>query len=98
MKLVWDAAKNQSNRRKHGISFEEASALFCRDDSERLDFYDSEHSEIEDRFTVIGAIDRGMIVVVYVEPSEDVVRMISARPATRHEIRLFVEYISGTKP
>ena len=53
------------------------------------------HSEDEDRFIAIGPIVKGVIVVVYVERDFDIIRIISARRATRAEIELFDEFKRG---
>jgi len=83
----WDEAKNLANRRKHGISFEEASGVFHSDDY--LELFDDRHSELEDRFVAIGQIPRGVITVVWTERDDNVVRIISARPATKREAAAF---------
>jgi uncharacterized DUF497 family protein len=93
MRVVWDQTKNELNRRKHGLSFEEASKLLENEDSERLEIYDVEHSDSEDRFIAIGTIERGTIVAVYAEPAEGVVRLISARPASKREELWFLEHM-----
>lgn len=63
MHFEWDPAKDLSNQRKHGVSFEEARRLF-ESGVDYLEIYDAEHSEVEDRFLAIGPIDRGIVVVV----------------------------------
>jgi len=63
VELEWDPAKDRSNRRKHGLSFGEAQALF-ESGVDYLEIFDAEHSESEDRFIAIGPIDRGSVVVV----------------------------------
>jgi len=88
MRVVWDQSKNSTNRRKHDVSFEEASCLFTGD-GEYLEIFDEMHSEHEDRFIAIGPITRGLVVVVYAEGDAEVVRIISARGATRREIRMY---------
>jgi uncharacterized protein len=95
MRVVWDRVKNEWNRRKHGISFEQAARLLESDDSERLELYDAEHSDSEDRFIVIGAVERGTIVAVYSEPAEGVARLISARLATKREKQWFLDHVRG---
>jgi uncharacterized DUF497 family protein len=88
MRVEWDATKDRSNRTKHGLSFQEAQALFeCDDDY--LVIYDAEHSHEEDRFLAVGPISKGVIVVVYTELADDVVRIVSARMATRGERALY---------
>jgi uncharacterized DUF497 family protein len=88
----WDPAKNTRNVRKHGISFEEAATLFTAG-SGWLDLDDEAHSDDELRYRAIGPIARGIVVVVYVERDENVLRIISARFATPGERRLYAEWI-----
>jgi uncharacterized DUF497 family protein len=90
VRFEWDEGKNAANQRRHGLAFEEAIALF-RSGVDHLEVFDSTHSIHEDRFISIGPIDRGLVVVVWTERSEDVVRIISARMATGRESKLFVE-------
>ena len=81
----WDEAKNRQNIRKHGISFEEAQTVFLDDHAIR--FYDPDHSEEEDRFIMLGISFKLRVLVVchcYKE-SDSVIRIISARKATRQE-------------
>ena len=91
MRFEWDAGKDETNQRQHGISFEEAEELFTSG-LDYLEIYDAEHSYEEDRFIAVGLVRRGLIVVVYTERQEDVVRIISARLATPQESRLFEKY------
>lgn len=91
MEVEWDPLKNHENQQKHGLSFEEAASLFTSA-HDYLEIYDHEHSDEEERFIAIGKVLRGIIVVVWTERGEDVVRIISARPATKHEIELFHHY------
>jgi uncharacterized DUF497 family protein len=94
MNFEWDHQKSKSNLAKHGITFEEASKLFLG----RTDFveiFDDSHSVDEDRFIAIGPIAKGMVVVVYIEKSLDLIRIISARKATRKEIGLFLKFKKG---
>ena len=93
MRFEWDEQKNKSNRTKHGIWFEEAQSVFC-DPHGRL-FYDPEHSEREDRFILLGmsSVTRLLVVVHCYRSSDSVVRIISARKATRREVRFYEEGI-----
>lgn len=90
VRFEWDRGKNEANQKKHGLSFEEAKELFASDDY--LEIYDEEHSVDEDRFIAIGAIRVGDVVVVFTEREEDIVRILSARRATKKEARLFHQY------
>ena len=88
MEFEWDDAKDQSNQKKHGVSFAEAQRLFESSD-DYLEIFDAEHSEAEERFIAIGPIDRGIVVVVYTEREENVIRIIGARFANKREQALF---------
>jgi len=76
VKVVWDEAKNRSNLRKHGVTFQEAAELLDSHDA-RLDIFDEDHSEHEGRFISIGPIRRGLVLVVWTERSEEQFRIIS---------------------
>ena len=93
LRFDWDEQKNKSNRRKHGIWFEEAQSVFG-DPHGRL-FYDPEHSEHEDRFILLGMsfAARILVVVHCYRNSDSEVRIISARKATRNEVRFYEEGI-----
>lgn len=91
MRFEWDPAKNESNRLKHGLELQEATDLFAA--SDYLEIPDEGHSDDEERFLGIGSIQRGVIVVVWTERNEDVIRLISARHATKSEIELYRRYM-----
>lgn len=91
MRLGWDAAKDQANRERHGVAFDEVAVLFTSG-VEQLEIYDEEHSDDEDRFIAVGPIERGVIVVVYTERGGDVLRILSARMATKNERRSYDEH------
>jgi uncharacterized DUF497 family protein len=59
--------------------------------------YDEEHSDDEERFLAVGPIAKGVVTVVYTEPREDVVRIISARMATPGEEEAFYRLTGGRK-
>lgn len=89
----WDENKNRINQKKHGISFEEAQTVFW-DDSAIL-FDDPEHSEEEERFLMLGMSNAANVCIVchcYRE-SETVIRIISARKATKKEEGRYVRGI-----
>ena len=81
MKFIWDKVKSESNKKKHGISFELASKVFY--DEERIELYDKEHSMDEDRYITIGKVDE-VLFVVYTERNDDI-RLISAKLADKNE-------------
>lgn len=90
MRFEWDPAKAATNIRKHGVSFDEAVTVFK--DPLAYIFDDESHSEEEHREIIIGmSALRRMILVCFVERLEDIVRIISARPATRQEIKDYEE-------
>jgi uncharacterized DUF497 family protein len=97
MRFEWDPTKAASNIRKHGVSFDEAVTVFK--DPLAFIFDDMAHSEQEYREIIIGtsALQR-MILVCFVERLEDVVRIISARPATRQEIKDYEENAKNQIP
>ena len=84
MKFEWDSSKNNSNKNKHGISFEEAIEVFT--DSNAIEIYDENHSENEDRYKVIGMLQNRLIVIslIFTERGETI-RVISARKADKEE-------------
>lgn len=81
----WDAAKARENLRKHGISFDEAQTVFSDDQALLLD--DPDHSAAEERFVLLGlsAKLRVLVVVHALREQGEVIRLISARRATRTE-------------
>jgi uncharacterized DUF497 family protein len=94
MRFEWDPAKDRANQRKHGVSFGDAQALLTGD-VDYLEIYDEAHSGDEDRFIAIGPTEAGLIVLVYTEPREGVIRIVSARRATRKETERFESYWRG---
>jgi len=85
LRFEWDAKKDRSNQRKHGVSFEEARTVFF--DEGALVASDPDHSREEDRFLIIGfSIRARLVLVCFCERRQgDVIRIISARKATRKE-------------
>ncbi len=92
MSLVfeWDEKKATINRRKHRVSFEEASTAFG--DPLSITIEDPHHSENENRLILIGKSELfSTLVVVHIEKRETI-RIISARKATNKEKKLYEEY------
>lgn len=82
--FAWDEEKNSSNQKKHGISFEEAATVFYDDDA--LLKYDEAHSLDEEQFVMLGMNKANrMLVVCHCFRMGGVLRIISARKATRRE-------------
>lgn len=91
IKFVWDENKNEINKKKHGISFEEATEVFSDDNA--ILFDDPDHSLEEDRFLVIGAIKSSKICIVShcYKDDDNIIRLISAREATKRERTVYQE-------
>jgi hypothetical protein len=88
-RFEWDAAKAQSNRIKHGVSFEEAATVF--QDPLSVTIPDPLHSQEEERLVIQGmSADQRLLVVVHTDEGE-AIRLISARLATRREQRDYEE-------
>lgn len=88
VEFEWDDEKDLINQRKHGLSFQEARRLF-ESGVDYLEIFDADHSEFEDRLIAIGPVGDRLVVVVYTEPEEGVVRIIGARLASKRERDLF---------
>jgi hypothetical protein len=87
----WDPEKAEANLRKHGVSFDEAASVFL--DPLALTFSDPAHSRSEDREITIGVSSQSRVVfVAHCERAENL-RIISARTATRREVRDYAERI-----
>ncbi len=89
----WNNRKATENRKKHGVSFKEATSVFV-DENARL-ILDPEHSDHEDRFVLLGlSIQLRILVVVHCYQEDDeVIRIISARKADRSERRQYSEFL-----
>ena len=89
IQFEWDENKNQINQRKHGISFRKAKTVFY--DEEALVIDDPEHSETEDRFIILGLSSKANLLVVChcYRASDTVIRIISARKATKTESKYY---------
>ncbi len=85
MKFDWDQAKGDANSKKHGVTFEEARTVFF--DEFAVQFFDEDHSSEEDRFLLLGLTsDARLLLVCHCEREQgDVIRIISARKATKRE-------------
>ena len=90
IKFEWDENKNEINKRKHGLSFETAQEVFY-DDAAIL-FDDPDHSFDEERFLIIGMIKSSKICIVShcYRNSDSVIRLISAREATKREKNIYL--------
>lgn len=81
----WDSSKASLNKKKHSISFEEAKSVFLDDNAAII--HDPEHSQDEDRFVILGlsTIARVLVVCHCYRKNDRIIRIISARKATKNE-------------
>ncbi len=89
MKLEWDAKKAVANEKKHGVSFHEASSIFG--DPLAITFDDPDHSVNEARQLTFGNSNRHRLLVVVHTQRGKIIRIISARIATRQENKIYEE-------
>jgi len=89
LRFEWDAEKNRANIKKHGISFDEAMTVF--DDTLALYQEDADHSLQEDRFMILGFSSalRLLVVCHCYRKRDEVIRIFSARKATKTETELY---------
>lgn len=94
MLFEWDETKNEINKKKHKIDFETAARVFY--DENHIELYDETHSSEEERFIAIGMVG-GFAAVVFVvyTPRENVIRIISARKATKKEREDYYDSTQG---
>jgi uncharacterized DUF497 family protein len=94
LRFSWDQAKAQLNLRKHKVSFEEAETAFLDEQALLLD--DPDHSDTEDRFILLGmtAALRVLSVCHCVRESGSLIRLISARRATKPEQKQYWERLT----
>ena len=92
LSFEWDEKKNNSNQKKHGVSFDEARSVFF--DESAIEFFDRKDSRSEDRFLMLSMSSslRILLVCHCLRDSESVIRIISARKATKTEQ---IEYEKG---
>ena len=92
IRLEWDEGKNRENKRKHGVSFEEAKSVFL--DESAIRYFDPDHSLDEDRFLMLGISFKLRVLVVChcYQVDDSLIRIISARKANRKESAIYWEY------
>ena len=85
IRFDWDPLKATVNLKKHGVSFEEARSVFY--DEHAVQFFDDEHSTVEDRFLLLGLSSKGRLLLACQCEREagNLIRIISARRATKRE-------------
>lgn len=86
MKLEWDKRKNSANLEKHGLDFADAYKVF---QSPMLVKLDDREDYGEERWIGIGLMEQRVVVMVFTEPKEDVIRVISFRKATSDESKRY---------
>lgn len=91
MKFEWDINKEANNIRKHGVNFEQASYVFA--DPFALNLFDTEHSDDENRWILVGkSINETITLVVHTFEDKsgiELVRIISARKANKNEKQIY---------
>ena len=94
LEFSWDLPKARDNKRKHGISFEEARSVFYDDNAMLI--YDPDHSDEEERFILLGmsASLRLLVVCHTYRGGESLIRIISARRATRRERQQYADLMT----
>ena len=93
LKFEWDENKNKINAQKHKITFKEAQSVFY--DYHAVVFDDPDHSSDEERFLIIGVSERERICIVShcYRKSEEIIRIISARKATKAERQVYEQLL-----
>ncbi len=92
MNFEWDPVKAENNKSKHDVSFEDAAMVLT--DTMNMTVFDSTHSYEEERWITMGRRGSRILVVVHTfpeTPSDETVRIISARVASKLEIRYYEE-------
>ncbi len=85
----WNEKKASYNKKKHKVSFEEASTVF--NDPLSITIPDPLHSEDENRMIIIGQSDKKLLLVVVHVERGSVIRLISVRPSTTNERKFYEE-------
>jgi uncharacterized DUF497 family protein len=91
LSLEWDPEKAEANRRKHGVSFEEAATVLGDPLSATLS--DPDHSEREDRVLILDRAAAGRFLIVSATERGDRVRLIGARPMTPRERKSYEQIL-----
>jgi uncharacterized protein len=91
MRYEWDESKNQSNLRKHGLSFEDAELVF---EGPCVSFVDDRSDYGEERLIALGLLSGRVVVIAHVPRTGDVTRIISMRKANRREQKIYQERLN----
>jgi uncharacterized protein len=89
VRITWDPDKAVANLHKHVVDFRDAATVFR--DPLSTTFPSEDHSKSEARFLTIGEAANGELLVVAHTEEDDIIRVISARRATRQERRFYEE-------
>lgn len=90
MNFEWDESKNKSNQSKHGLDFTEARRVF--NPSLFVDIDDREDYG-EERYVGLGLLDGRVVVVIFTQPDDNTVRVISLRKANSYERQQYSQYL-----
>lgn len=90
MQFQWNARKNENNIAKHGIDFAEPPRIFSAPMQTVLD---TRQDYGEDRWIGLGILDGRVVAVVFTEPDEETVRIISLRRALPQEQKHYERYV-----
>ncbi len=90
----WDPGKERTNRKKHGVGFEQAATVFA--DKRALSLFDAQHSDEEDKWVTMGLSEGGGLLVVHhtfeeIDATTVRIRIFSSRKATKREARQYAE-------
>lgn len=92
MNFEWDERKNEVNIDKHGFDFADAHRSF---DLPMVVELDERYDYGEDRLIATGMLDRRLVVLVYTEPDEETIRIISLRKAFSYERKRYEQYLKN---
>ena len=92
MNFEWDERKKAINLAKHGFDFADAPSVFELPMVVDLDLRENYG---EDRWIGIGLLNGRVVVIVYTEPNEQIIRIISLRKALSHERKRYEQYIKN---
>ena len=92
IQFEWDEKKNQSNQKKHKITFQEAETVFYDENARIIE--DPDHSEEEERFIILGFSEKSKLLTVChcYRKLDTVIRIISARKSTKTEAKQYQNY------
>ena len=93
MRLEWDDAKNETNRRKHGLDFADAADVFS---GATLTFADLRHSSAEPRYLTLGMLAGRMVIIAHTQRG-DATRIISMRKANARERARYQERLGKNR-